>query len=438
MKANQIVPWVGPAGVSIPPAAKAAPEIVPFANGLREGERRRVVDALEQGFFDMGAEFVWRRAMGRLRQTVSALGMDFVGEMLGRRDLSPASNPEAVLTDVDTIRLAEQLGVIGSTGAMKLRHAFEVLSHYAQPNIEEELPFPEALVILRTCVQFALGEKDIQVAVDFSKFRDSLVTKTLNANAPELEQLAGAPPFFLSTATRALLAAIKTEKAARLQHSLNNLNTLLPTIWAGLPEQDRWSVGSAYADAVTSGRGDVIAEMKRALLKVSGFDYVPESLRSNTYIKAAQAVIEAHYGFGNFEGEIKPTQYLAGLGTVIPKPAVPETIRALLLVVLGNRYGHSWAAATYARPQLKSIPPTVWDYYLSKVLPGDDDVLDTLVADLPAQEFATLVKELQLPKEIETLPKLVRQVIQAAMKGKPAEISEGAQKLKLESRAGKP
>ncbi len=433
---DQLVRWVGPTGVSIPATAKLASEIVDYAVGLKPSEQKRVVDALENNLFDMGAEFVWRRAMTRLRQTIGGLGMDFVAEMLGRTDLDDSSSAEAALTDVDTIRVAEQLGVVSETGAMKLRHAFETLSHHSRANVEEEFTYHDAVLIVRACVQYALGEKDLQVAVNFSRFRQSLVTQTLAPSAAELDQLAGSPPFFLSTAVRALLAAIRVEKGARLQHALNNANAVLPIVWPNLPEADKWAVGSAYAAATTSGRLDAVADLKRALLKVKGFDYVPESLRSVTYRRAAQAVIDAHFSFGNFEGEVKPTRLLASLGTAIPKAAVPEAMRAFLLVYIGNRYGYSFAAAAIAKDQLVALSATTWEYFFSVVLGSADDLLDALAEEKPATRLIELVPQLNLPKAPASLSPNTSRMVAAAQEGQEALVIRLAKDLKKAYKGG--
>ena len=91
------------------------------------------------------------------------------------------------------------------------------------------------------------------------------------------------------------------------------------------------------------------AGLKQALLKVRGFNYVPENLRSQTFLKAAEAIVlRAHEGMNNFYNEEAPTINLEKLGTVIPAPALGPCITALLCVRLGNSYGTCWAAVPIA------------------------------------------------------------------------------------------
>jgi hypothetical protein len=392
--AQMMMPWRAPEPKLLPAAPE---EFVPLAVALRASEQQRVVQALQQGFHELATEFVWKRALSRLKQTLSNLGMQFVGEMLGRGDITENSQANAVLTDWDAIRLAENLGVINTFGALRLRHAFELLSHLSQmPEGEEqeELDRNEAITVIRFCVKYILSEQDFGVAVDFSRLRNRLVSETLTKDDLQLQNLLGSPPFFLKTALRVLLATIRTEHGARLEHSLSNFNLVLPDMWPRVAEEDRWAVGTTYAEMANEGRTDLLNTLRRALMKVSGFDYVPETLRSNTFKQAAKNVITAHFSMNNFHLEYPATLSLSKLGTVIPKPAVIESIQAYLCVYLGNRYGHSFQAAPLAEGELKKISSDRWSYYLTKVFANDDVILGELMNAQPSVRFCALIRDL--------------------------------------------
>jgi len=79
----------------------------------------------------------------------------------------------------------------------------------------------------------------------------------------------------------------------------------MPLLWPGLRDSEKWNVGLAYATAYDAGEVTVSAGLKKALLKVKGFDYVPENLRSHTFVKAAERLIEAHEGMNNFYNETR-------------------------------------------------------------------------------------------------------------------------------------
>ena len=149
-------------------------------------------------------------------------------------------------------------------------------------------------------------------------------------------------------------------------------------LWPNLREPERWQIGQAYAEV--NGRGDRSAStgLKHALIKVQGFDFVPETLRSSTFAEAAAHVLSAHFGFNNFLNEQEPMETLAGLGTAIPWPAFPKCMEAVLAVWLGNQWGHSFASEPPAKKVLVSLRAEQWEYYLNECLRRDRTVLDKL------------------------------------------------------------
>ena len=88
------------------------------------------------------------------------------------------------------------------------------------------------------------------------------------------------------------------------------------------------------AELVAEGRRTASSGLKKALLKVRGFDFVPENLRSSAFAAAAQKVLEAHDGFNNFYNEPAPMERLAALGSSIPMPAFKSAMTAVMAVRL--------------------------------------------------------------------------------------------------------
>ncbi len=416
MNNNSIVPWHGSDGISLSPEINNVNDLVPYAHGLQVHERDQIVRAFQSNAYDMGTEYLWRRAMSRLRSTIATLGMKFVGEMLDRKDIDEFSSPESVLTDYDTIRLAESLGIVNTTGALRLRQAFELLSHFSDPETAERLAQLEAVNIVRSCVQYVMGEHEIGLAVDFTRIRDRLVGESLQKTDSQVQQLISSPPFFLKTASRVLLASIKTKTGAALENALANLNLLLPHFWPKIGEADRWSIGTLYAEVSSTGNSIAVSGIKQALLKVSGFDYVPENLRSNTYKRAAQAVVNGHFSFNNYHLEYAPVQQLANLGTTIPRAALAECFQALLCVYLGNFYGYSFSAAPVAGSELRKITKDRWGYYLNKILQSDDVILYKLQESNPIARFIRLAQD-GIFAEINLTNSSVSKMINGAVKG---------------------
>jgi hypothetical protein len=367
--------WQGPNGIELPATLKNADEVVPYANYLTTKQKNQIIAAFQFEAFDMAAEYAWKKAMVKLKETIATLGMNFVGEMIGRNDFDETTSIDTEITDHTAILIAEQLGVIGTTAGLRLRQSNELISHYFSKNAEEQLDYATAFSIVKSSVQYVLGEHDISIALEFSMFRDRLLTETLKLSDPQVDQLINSPLFYLRTVLTILLSSARNDIGAKLEHSLANLNLIVPNIWNNLGESDKWNIGMAYRDVTASGNVIAASGIKNALLKVSGFDFVPENLRSVTFIKTAKQVIDTHYSFNNFYNEPAIVSKLSNLGSTIPAPALIECFKAYLAVYLGNSYGVSIAAVPIAEKELSKITKDRWLYYFEKVIHNDEVVL---------------------------------------------------------------
>nr|WP_320021726.1 hypothetical protein [uncultured Draconibacterium sp.] len=408
-KMSNIQIWQGPNGINIPANVNDTDTIVSYANYLTVKQKKQIVSAFQIEAYDMASEYAWKKAMVKLKETIATLGMKFIGEMLGRPDIDEYSSIDTALTDYTTIQLAEQLGVIGNTAALKLKQANELISHYFSKDSEEEIDNISAVQIIKSSVQYILGEDDISIAIEFSQFRDRLLNETLSPNDPQVEQLVNSPLFYLRTVISILISSIKSDKGARLEHTLANLNLLITNIWQHLGEKDKWNIGTAYRDVTAAGNTIAASGLKNALLKVGGFDYVPENLRSITFKNAAKRVIETHFAFNNFYNEPSVVKKLASLGSTIPSPALAECIQAYLVVYMGNSYGISYDAAEIARQKLGEITYERWDYYFRKVIQDDEIILSKFWGSSQVNRLSDLLQSngiteiLHLPKDNQKL-----------------------------------
>jgi hypothetical protein len=399
--------WKGPTGLALPPAATNAGEIMPYAQALTEKQKNHVVRAFNDQAFDMGAEYVWRRSMIKLRNALQSLGMKFIGEMLGKEEVDEFSNIESVLTDYDTIVLSEQLGIVNSTGALKLKQALEIITHFFSRKAEEdgeELSAVDGIQIITACIKYILGEQNLGVAIEFSAFRNRLYSETLSSDDLQVQYLLDSPTFYVRTVVKVLLSAIRDSEGAKLEHSLANLNTLIPLLWENMAETDRWNLGTAYRDVTSDGNIVAAKGLKEALIKVSGFDYVPENLRSTTFKKAAMAIVDAHYNTNNFYTEPPLVRVLNNLGTTIPAPAIIDCIQAYLCVYFGNSYGVSFAAEPLAQTGMNNITPDRWQYYVNNAIHTDEVVLSKLAyVRRSASRFIEIITAKLGPEVIDTI-----------------------------------
>jgi hypothetical protein len=426
MTKTALLPWTPTDPMLIAPTAQPD-EIVQRAAQLTERDQKAIVQAFQTGSYEMAATFIWSKAIAALKKQLAMLGMEFIGEMLGRTDLDESSNPMTDIREDEAIELAEQLGMVNTTEALRLRTGQTLVSHFLDPDVsrQEQMYQEEAMTILRSCVVNFLAEPLACNQQPFLELREKLESVTLEADSSEVAALAASPYFYVRTTLTVLLAQLKNAVGAKLEHAAGNINALLPVMWPKLREKDKWQTGETYAIVQAADRNVAAAGLRRALMAVQGFDFVPESLRSETFRSAARAVLSAHFAFDNFHNEPKPMETLAKLGTSIPGPALADCFTAVLCVRLGNRWGHSHAAQKPADHFLKLFRPTQWEGYFNKLLPGDSRILSKIGQDdRPLARWQELMSELNL-KEITLDPRVAKMITADARK--KAQVQKTAQ-----------
>lgn len=398
-----LVPWTATDVVSIPDKVEAAGDIVQYGQAtLSQRDMKSIVKGFDAESYEMVSTFVWTKAVAALKRQVSKLGMEFVGEMLGRPDLNDDSDPATAIGDYEAIALAADLGMVTPTQALRLKQAMELVTHFVgvsgAEDSDDSMTRLEALGLLRTCIISILGKPEFEAALKFADFRERLAASTLTASDPDLSAIANSPYFFIRTTLSILLSAVKISKGALLEHAVRNTMVFVPHLWSKLREPEKWQVGQAYAEVSSAGNRMASAGLKKALMEIKGFDFVPESLRSNTFTEMAARVLSAHFALNNFYNEREPMEALAALGSSIPRPALAKVIEAAVAVRLGNRWGVANNAQEAARVVLHEIVgQPQWRYYFDECLARDRTVLDKIACDdKPAENWCELVQSLDL------------------------------------------
>ena len=129
---NAIAVWTPSDIVSIPESAESPQDIVQYGQAtLSKRDMQSIVAGFQAQGYEMVSTFVWTKAAAALKQQVATLGMEFVGEMLGRPDLNDDSDPATAIGDHEAIALAEDLGMITATQSLRLKHALQLVSHFS-------------------------------------------------------------------------------------------------------------------------------------------------------------------------------------------------------------------------------------------------------------------------------------------------------------------
>jgi len=398
---NNIQLWKASDVAIIPSNVKLPAQIITYAMQLSTKDRNQIAKGFETESYEMTMTYVWKKSMASLKRELSSVGTKFLGEILGKGHLNDDDNAASVISDDEAIMLAEEFGVVSSTEAMRLRHANELISHFVDKegnslDSDEEMEESEAIIALKTCVKNILGKEKVEVSTKFAEFRSSLESTIFKDENEQILQLKISPYFFKRITIKILLSIAIDGKGAKQENALANLNVILPVLWPTLRERERYLVGQAYADAYDHGAATATSGLKRALLKVKGFDFVPENLRSNTFIKAAEKLIEAHEGMNNFYNEPAPMKELRMLGTTIPAAAFYDCAAAIMCVYLGNPYGVSRSAIPYAVEMFDGFSIDRWSQYFSQCFPFDAKILNKLAYEAPRARFIALVEKYKL------------------------------------------
>ena len=395
MSGSNVVPWHPVENLVALNNVLEPSVIVGKAINLRPKEQKQIISNFELENYEMASSYVWTKSMALLKTNLSSMGMDFIGELLQRPDIDADSDPSQAVSDFEAIDLAFELGAINKTQRMRLLISADVVNHFSASfdanDDGADMLQEEALTCVKVCVQSILGLEKVEAAQSFIEFREKLSTMTLNSDAPEVTQLLSSPYFFKKTCVSILLNILKSAKGAALENGSRNTTTIVPQVWPDLKGPEKWQVGQAYSELFNDGKSAAIKTLHGVLASTGGFDYVPESLRSNSFTKAAHAVLAAHQGMNNFYNEPKPMRELAGMGSSIPGPAFANVMTATLAVKLGNRYGVSWDAQKYADQILNSLTEDRWAYYLTQQLPQDSVVLSKLANEECARRWIVSV-----------------------------------------------
>lgn len=413
---NEIALYSASTGIQIPQSCCEVASLMEYNKLLKPREAEKVIKAINSQLYDMAAEYMWSRTVNILKKDILQFGNEFVAEMLDR----PNGDIDSI-SEYEIITLSADLGFINNTAKMEFLQFSETIQHFMSVEDDgDEFPVTRLIDMVRSCVKYVLGYDSVEYEMPFGSFRDRLKTEIVNPSSDIYEQLKASPYFYKKTITKTLLNLAKTlPESAEREIVLANLSNIVPSIWSDLSSEDRWSIGRAYAQANNDGDENVSKALKSLLIKIRGFDYVPENLRSNSYIVAAKDLLAAHHGMNNFYREPSFAKVLCDMGSSIPIPAFSICMTAVLACKLGNRYGVSGNAQQYLDKILDRVTPERWRYYLGNDIATDATILYKLCyQDGALERFKEIVDKYQL-YEIHFTNDKITKIMQALTDDKP-------------------
>lgn len=395
---------------------------------LSSREIDNIQKALDSGLGGMAAEYIWNRTIATLKSYIMQFGSDFVAEMLDRSDFITSEN----ISNHEVIQLSHNLGLISKAAYIELNQLDELFIYYWSDDSDgdkSEFPATRVLDAIRACVTYVLqfGKSSV---VSFNSYRDSFKTERFSSEDGLITELSYSTYFYKKTTVRTLLNLARTvEQGAEQETVLANLVTVITAIWDGLQSEDKYTIGRAYTQANADGKKPLIKALKLLLMQVKGFDYVPENLRSNSYIDVAKKLLTVHYSMNNYYNEPIVAKELMQMGSSIPSAALGAYLTSVIACKLGNAYGISWAAQTYLDNILDGITQDRWSYYLNQVLPNNADILAKIsCTDERYERWEALVVKYQLDKVTFTNANTAY-LLDPANRAKPIKVQKKAQDM---------
>lgn len=405
---NDLILYTAPSGIQMASSIVDVPAMMDYNKALKKNDADKIVQAVQIGLYDMAAEYIWSRTINILKRDILQLGSEFVCEMLDR----PNGEIDSI-SEYEVISLSADLGFINKTAKMEFLQYSETIQHFmSNEDPSEEYPSTKLVDMVRSCIKHVLGYEAVEYEVPFVTFRDQLKIEIISRDHPLYEQILVSPYFYKKTITKTLLNLAKNlQDGAERENVFANVGYIVSAVWPSLSSDDRWGVGRSYAQANNDGDINLSKALKSLLIKIKGFDYVPENLRSNSYIKVAKDLLSAHFGLNNFYNEPTHAKLLSDMGSSIPAPAFGACMTALLACKLGNQYGYSWEAQSHIDKLFEKVTPDRWIYYFDTVFPTDGIILYKLLNSGIFNRFADLVMTYNLV-ELDFTNATVRRCIQ--------------------------
>lgn len=370
---NSPTVWSSNTGLNdVPKVVKDVVDILPYNKRLLPKEVKNIEVAFANELYDMALEYTWRRTFSIIKDIILKFGDDFVLDMLGKTE----KNSVDTISQVEYIRLAADLGIINEIAKKRFLHLIELIDYFSSRetiNDMEELRYSDALNNIETCIYYILGYDDDGFNLQFNEFREQLRNSLVDDKLVDLIKIS--PYFYKKTTVRTLLNLLGETKGGEADNVFSNMVKIIPEIWDNLLSDDKYPLGLSYAESISEGEKFKSGALKTVLIKVKGFDYVPENLRSLSFIEVANKLIEIHYGYNNFYKEPAQAKLLNDLGTVIPGPALSVCIRASLMCIIGTPSGVSNAAQGTLFEILDKLNSDKWQSYFNNSFMGDEAIL---------------------------------------------------------------
>ncbi|MGA2442293.1 MAG: hypothetical protein ABSH08_15175 [Tepidisphaeraceae bacterium] len=312
---------------------------------------RKAKIAFENGLYDSAINYFWDLTVNDLRSKIEAFGADIfrsVEDDVKFHESGPTlSDRWCDISDGRLLSGCLKLNLISRTAFRHLSHCLSVRNHEsaAHPvDEEEEVDRETSIAFIYDCVRFVLSRDLPEPGVDFKGLIENLKKRDLAADAEEIRELLRK---LLPGQIDTVLGMMVSVYVGGDETAKKNVPLFIREVWTRSSDAAREKIGLRYSKFVSDIDRDSKTELFGLLTFVDGISVIPASLRLQMFRRASQNLIDAHFSFDNFLGEIIPARQLSELGVDCPNEGLEIFATAFLVSYLGNYYGESRGAQRY-------------------------------------------------------------------------------------------
>lgn len=298
------------------------------------------------GLFDASLNYLWDETILQIRKRVSQYDIEYFydnavsGE---RRKRLKDENDLDKIDDYDLIKGAKEIGLISDLGFKHLEYinSMRNWASAAHPN-SSEITGLQLISWLETCIKEVITLPISNVSIRIKHLLQNVKTTAISRDAAQ--EIA----IFTTTLTQEQINNLASGffgiyvKPDTDSQTHQNINRLLPEIWARIDEDIKQSFGLKYAHFAANNNQDEKKLARQFLQIVNGESYIPDELRAVEIDNTIDNLLSAHRGFNNFYNEPPFARQLVrilGEPMKIPKIIEKKLVYSIVETFLTNGNG---------------------------------------------------------------------------------------------------
>ncbi len=306
----------------------------------------KFIAAVASGLFDAALNYLWDETILQIRKRVIQYDLEYFYDNAVSGDKRKRLNDENDLVkvdDYDLIKGAKEIGLISDLGFKHLEYInyMRNWASAAHPN-QNEITGLQLIAWLETCVKEVISlpipTQTIQIKQHLAKIKTTTISDV---------DAQGIALFFTNLTQEQVnnlvsgFFGIYTKPETEGQ-TLQNINRLLPLIWARVDEDTRNTFGLKYGNFVANNYQEEKKLSREFLQLVNAESYISEDLRVVEIETAIDNLLTSHRNGNNFYNEpsfAKQLQRLIGDSPKVPKAITKKYILTVVDVYLTNGNG---------------------------------------------------------------------------------------------------